>query len=328
MSFSGIFGHQRQLETLRYGLTNGRLHHAYLFVGPVGVGKRTVALTLAKAIHCTEKNGDSCNECSNCARIQTSNHPDVRVVEPLPGKKEISIDQIREIQKELNFRSFSGGKKIAILDPATLINWSAQNALLKTLEEPPPQSVLILISPTAGGLLPTLRSRCLCVSFGPLPRDFVAQFLISRKGKTAQEAEFLAAMSMGSLAKAINMEQDVLLKNRQAWVEKLNSLSPGNYRAAAEMAEKLAVNREECLKFLEWAEGWCRDLTVICAAGNPQAAVNLDMAAQIQHLAAQYGLDRVLEIHSETSQATARIHRNVNRRMVLESLFFSIVGTR
>ena len=328
MSFSGIVGHQRQLETLRHGLANGHLHHAYLFVGPFGIGKRTIALTLAKAIHCNERNGDSCNECSNCARIQTSNHPDVRVVEPLPGKKEISIDQIREIQRELNFRSFSGGKKIAILDPATLINWTAQNALLKTLEEPPPDSVLILVSPTAGGLLPTLRSRCFCISFGPLPRDVVAQFLISRKAKTAQEAESLAAMSMGSLAKAIHMEQDALLKNRQAWMEKLSSLAPGNYRVAAEMAEKLAVNREECLKFLDWAEGWSRDLAVYCAGGNPQVVVNLDMLAQIRSLAAQQGLDRLLEIHSQTSQAAARIHRNVNRRMVLESLFFTIVGTR
>jgi len=326
MSFSEIFGHQRQVETLRHGVVSRRLHHAYLLMGPTGIGKKTIVLTLAKAIHCTEKNGDSCDKCSNCARIQAGNHPDVHVIGPLEGKKEISIEQIRDVQKKLNFRSFSGGMKIAILDPATLINWSAQNALLKTLEEPPPESLLILISPTAGGLLPTLRSRCLCISFGSLPRNFVAQFLISRKGKKPEEAEFLAAISMGSLAKAISMGQDALLKNRQAWAEQLSSLGAGKYRLAAEMADKLAVSREESLKFLEWAEGWYRDLVVYSLGGDSQTAVNLDLVPQIRQVSAEYGLDRVLEMHSKASEATARIQRNVNRRMVLENLFFSMIG--
>jgi DNA polymerase III subunit delta' len=171
MSFAEIIGHQGQIEILRAALAKNRLHHAYLFAGPEGVGKRTLALALAKAVHCTEMGSDSCGQCVNCARIRDGNHPDVRLIEPLMGKKEISIQQIREIERQLNFRSFSGGKKIAILDPATLMNLSAQNALLKTLEEPPQDSLLILIAPTAGGLLPTLRSRCLSLSFGPLRRE-------------------------------------------------------------------------------------------------------------------------------------------------------------
>src|SRR5881227_3011851 len=111
MGFSEILGHQRQTETLRLALAKGRLHHAYLFAGPEGVGKRTLALALAKAIHCAERVDDFCGQCANCARIEDGNHPDVRTIEPLAGKKEISIQQIREIEKQLNFRSFSGRKK-------------------------------------------------------------------------------------------------------------------------------------------------------------------------------------------------------------------------
>ena len=142
MGFSQIVGHQKQVEILRQALNHGRLHHAYLFVGIEGVGKRTIALGLAKAIHCSAATGDFCGECTDCGRIQNGNHADVRIIEPLAGKKEISIQQIRELEKELNFRSFSGKKKIAIVDPATLMNLSAQNALLKTLEEPPRDSAV------------------------------------------------------------------------------------------------------------------------------------------------------------------------------------------
>src|SRR5581483_3580056 len=102
MSFADIIGHQKQLALLRAGLTSGRLHHAYLFTGPEGIGKRTVATALAKAIHCERRSGDFCGECVNCSRIADGNHPDVRIVEPLSDKKEIGIPQIREIEREIN----------------------------------------------------------------------------------------------------------------------------------------------------------------------------------------------------------------------------------
>ena len=108
MGFSEIIGQQRPLEILRSALGNGRLHHAYLFVGPEGVGKRTVALALAKTLHCDEAAHEFCGRCAACARIQNGNHPDVRLVEMLAGKKEISIQQVREVEKDLSFRSFSG----------------------------------------------------------------------------------------------------------------------------------------------------------------------------------------------------------------------------
>src|SRR4030095_9016446 len=199
MGFSQIVGHQKQLEIVRQALNHGRLHHAYLFVGMEGVGKKTIALGLAKAIHCSAAACDFCGMCADCARIQDGNHADVRIIEPLAGKKEISIQQIRELEKELNFRSFSGKKKIAILDQATLMNLSAQNALLKTLEEPPPDSLLILIAANGGALLPTLRSRCLRISFGPLTRDLIGGFLVSRKGLAAATAGFLAAIGLRRL---------------------------------------------------------------------------------------------------------------------------------
>jgi DNA polymerase-3 subunit delta' len=325
MSFSQIVGHQKQVEIVRQALNHGRLHHAYLFLGMDGVGKKTIALGLAKAIHCSAATGDFCGECADCARIQDGNHPDVRIIEPLAGKKEISIQQIRELEKELNFRSFSGKKKIAILDPATLMNLSAQNALLKTLEEPPRDSLLILIAANGGALLPTLRSRCLRISFGPLARDLISGFLVSRKGLEAETAEFLAAMSLGSLGAVVSIDTQELLERRREWVRLISGLRAGDYRAATDAAEVVAGSKDDSLRFLEWLESWFRDLLAYSVTRNPQDIVNIDMLPQIQQQSATTDFERLFSRIAEAKAAIGGIQRNLNRRMVIEDLLLNAV---
>ena len=328
MGFSEILGHQRQTETLRLALAKGRLHHAYLFAGPEGVGKRTLALALAKAIHCAERVDDFCGQCANCARIEDGNHPDVRTIEPLAGKKEISIQQIREIEKQLNFRSFSGRKKIAVLDPATLMNLSAQNALLKTLEEPPQDSLLVLVATNTGGLLPTLRSRCLRLSFGSLQCAQLANYLASKKGLKREEADFLAAMAMGSLGTALKIDGEEMQEKRRVWIELLSSLKAGDYRAAIVTAEGLAKDRDESLKFLEWAGICYRDLMVHAVTRGSSELVNRDVLARMEHESAHDRLEHSLSLIAQIIEAAAGIQRNLNRRMVLENLLFNVVGNR
>jgi DNA polymerase-3 subunit delta' len=328
MGFSQIVGHQKQLAMLRQALTHGRLHHAYLFIGAEGVGKKTLAYCVAKAIHCEVGNGDFCGSCANCARIDAGNHPDVRIIEPLAGKKEISIQQVRELQKELNFSSFSGKRKIAVVDPVTLMNLAAQNALLKTLEEPPADSMLILIASNPGGLLPTLRSRCLRLTFGPLARHLVSDFLVLQRGKRSEVAAFLAAMSMGSLGAVISNDAEELLERRRHWVDLLSRLRCGDYRAATDTAEVLADNREDSLRFLEWAETWYRDLLVYILTKNAQNIVNVDILSQIQEQSAKITMERILSHISGTVEAIARIQRNLNRRMVVENLLLNAVEER
>jgi len=328
MGFSEIVGHRKPIELLRLALANGRLHHAYLFLGPEGVGKRTVALALAKAIHCGEAANDFCGRCANCARIEDRNHPDVRMIEPLAGKKEISIQQIREVEKELIFRSFSGKKKIAVIDPATLMNLSSQNALLKTLEEPPQESLLILIASNAGALLPTLRSRCLRLAFGPLSPDLVAGFLVSQRGMKPNEAQVFAALSMGSLGAAVDLDKRELIERRRIWLEMLSALNAGDYRAACGAAESLAGAKEESLKFLRWAETWYRDLIVHALTENSHEMINLDMLPQVQQQSAKGDLAHMLSSFAQTAGAAAGIQRNLNRRMVLEKFLFGVIEGR
>jgi DNA polymerase III subunit delta' len=328
MGFADIIGHQRQLGTLRSAMTNGRLHHAYLFLGPEGVGKRMVAMALAKAIHCGESDQDYCGRCVNCARITDGNHPDVRVIEPLADKKEISIQQIRELQRELNYHSFSGKRKTAIIDPAILMNTSAQNALLKTLEEPPVDSLIFLIAPNGGGLLPTLRSRCLRLSFAPLPSAQVAIFLQSKYGMKAQEAGFVAAMSMGSIGAADSLDKVELIEKRRIWSNMLSSLKGEDYHGAMIAAEALAGSRDEALKFLKWAETWYRDLLIYSVTQKSDGLVNLDMLGSIAQQSAESSVGHTLSALSQTASAAASIQRNLNRRMVLEKFLFGAVRGR
>jgi DNA polymerase-3 subunit delta' len=328
MGFSDIIGQDKSLAVLRGALAKNRLHHAYLFTGPQGVGKRKIAISISMALHCMEKSGDPCGHCVECTRITAGNHPDVREIEPLPGKKEISIRQIREAEKELHYRSFTGGRKVAIIDPATLLNPASQNALLKTLEEPPKDSLLFLISPSASAVLPTLRSRCLRVSFGPIPRPLISDFLISNKGTRPEEAGFLAALSMGSLGLALEMEGKELRETRREWVEMLAPLKGGNYRGAIDAAEALASSRDQTLKFLAWAESWYRDLLVYGLRQESGDVVNLDMLPELQRQQAHLGLERSLSTATAASDAGRNIQRNLNRRMVLEQFLFGIVGSR
>jgi DNA polymerase III subunit delta' len=328
MSFSEIVGHEKQVEILRQGLANRRLHHAYVFAGPEGIGKRTLALALAQAIHCTELESDFCGQCGACRAIQNGNHADVRLLEPLSNKRDISIQQVRELEKALTLRSFSGRQKVAIIDPATLLNWPAQNALLKTLEEPPQGCVLILVASNIGGLLATVRSRAFGVSFAPLPRQIVIEFLVSKNKKTIEQAKFLAALAMGSLGTAVRIGNEKLIEKRRDWMKTLVSLTPGNYRAALNAAEALAGNREETLQFLDWAGLWYRDVLTFQVVHAPDEIVNLDMLSEIEQQSAQIGDDQLFSLVSNSREASRRVQRNLNRRMVLEDLLLEAVEKR
>ncbi|HEX6767828.1 MAG TPA: DNA polymerase III subunit delta' [Candidatus Binatia bacterium] len=325
MAWNEFIGHHRQVELLRLALASGRLHHAYLFVGPEGIGKRTLAIALAKAVHCSVSAADFCGSCANCRRIAEGNHPDVRLIEPLAGKKEISIQQVRDFERELNYRSFTGKRKIIIIDPATLMNLASQNALLKTLEEPPQDSLMVLIASSAGGLLPTVRSRCLRISFAPLARGDVIHYLRTNQGMTGDEVEFLAAMSMGSIGAAMGLDKEAFVEKRRIWAGIVGALKGGDYRAAVDAAETLAGNRDDALKFFAWAQSWFRDLLVYGVTGDSGELVNLDMREQIaQHAAPAKSAQRIAAL-TASHRAAAAIQRNLNRRMVLEKYFFGVV---
>ncbi|MBK9518826.1 MAG: DNA polymerase III subunit [Anaeromyxobacter sp.] len=203
MPFAEVKAQDRAVSSLRAALSRGQLHHAYLFGGPAGVGKATTARLLAQAVNCQGGPGepgdlrvDPCGECGPCRKIARGVHPDVLELrteremaqagrwEPEGGRapsRDIVVAQVRDLtDRRLSLRLFEGRRRVVIIDPADALNPQAQNALLKTLEEPPDDTTLVLVSATPDELLPTVRSRCLRVAFGPLPEEVVVEALLAR----------------------------------------------------------------------------------------------------------------------------------------------------
>jgi DNA polymerase-3 subunit delta' len=199
-----IEGQERAVGMLRRALDAGRLGHAYLFAGPSGVGKRTTAMALARACLCSEAPGAGCGRCTECHLLAAGSHPDVFIEDLARAQAEkatathISIDQMRRVRSQLAMRPVRGPRKIGLVDPADRMTADAQNALLKTLEEPPGCATLILVAANADALLPTIRSRCQRVHFAPLSDDLVERLLCA-EGVDEQAARDAAALAEGSL---------------------------------------------------------------------------------------------------------------------------------
>src|SRR5262245_24027462 len=204
MPWSDLAGHDRPVAMIRRAIAEDRLHHALLLQGPEGIGKRTLAVLLAQALLCKEGTGDPCGVCPACARVGAGTHPDASFVGLMVSestgrpRQEIVIEQIRELSRFLQYRPVEGRWRIAVVDPAERINAAAANAFLKTLEEPPGASVLMLVTANAAALLPTIRSRCLPIPMARMPRAALLEAL-HRAGHAGPAAQAAAELSGGAL---------------------------------------------------------------------------------------------------------------------------------
>ncbi len=286
MSFTSILGQERAVASLRAALARGQLHHAYLFGGPEGIGKELTARTLAQAANCERASGDACGQCSACRRIADRNHPDMIWVLPEAEQiargwagradfsgtpsRDIRIAQIRALQERLSFRPLEARTRFIFICGAEAMNPQAQNALLKTLEEPPPATVLILIAAAPNHLLPTIRSRCLKLSFMPLDTELIAQKLIADKKVAPELAHQCAALSFGSLGAAAALDVKALEKRRER-LERLTRLDEGDVAEALGFAEQIAAEKGAAPSALALFETWYRDVALIASLGEVEA---------------------------------------------------------
>ena len=209
MNFDQIRGHQKILKLLTQVVHTKRLAHAYIFSGLDGIGKRLTALALAKNLLCSSGGGKSCGICSACIQVDRGSHPDLMMIEPEKGV--ITIDSIRNLKRALSRKSFSGGYKVCLIDDADKMNLQAENALLKTLEEPTPDTVIILITGKPYRLLPTVLSRCQHLKFQPLaPFDASELIMAGVAGVERDDALLMASLTGGSPGKAFTLKVEQL----------------------------------------------------------------------------------------------------------------------
>lgn len=327
--FEGITGHDFQKDILMRAARDDMASHSYLFAGPDGVGKKLMAVEFAKLLNCGEPANAHDNRCGcpSCRKIEKGIHPDVVVVE-FTGVKNIKVDQVRdEIEEKLYLRPFEGRFKIVIVDEAERMNHSAQNAFLKTLEEPPRDSVIILLTSRPETLLATLRSRCQTVVFNPLPDGIVAGLLTERGGMSPEDAVLYSRISGGSIGKALGFDTDLMEWRREllTGLGNIRKNSASDISSLSELISSGASQGEtERLELgFRFILLWIRD--IMLAGLGSDGLTNTDFTESIKNAARKWDLDDLLEMERNVERAWYDIVRaNANTKLVLDNLFLKL----
>jgi DNA polymerase III subunit delta' len=320
MSLARIMGHERPLTILRRALGSGRVAHAYLFSGPDGVGKATVAGEFAKALLCGASDRDSCDQCEVCAKVSSGNHPDVVRIEP--EKDQIVVGQVREMQRIMAFRPLEGAWRVIIVDPAHDLNPQAANALLKALEEPPCGNVLILVARSTASLLPTVVSRCQVVHFSPLPAAEVSRFLVERKGWDGEKARRAVLRAQGSIGKAMTFQDEAAEDIEPELIELLKGLEQQSGPQILELAHSWAGGRKDALARLGALQGILRDL-IFMRVGRGDVE-NEKYREPLRAVASQWDLPGLLGGWEKVNEAIEGVERNWNPQLVVEELLLAM----
>lgn len=323
--FRGILGQERALKTLREAVSAERLHHAYIFEGPQGVGKSTVALQLAMRTNCAEVEAP-CGKCPTCRQIVAGNHPDVIVLSPDPEKANpmISVGQIRDVIRTASFHRYSAKRRFIIINPASAMADTAANALLKTLEEPPEHTGFILVTEHAADLLPTIISRCQRVRFGAVETGSLINWLASQD---IPDTQTLANLSLGCPGMAIALAQGDL-KKRQALRDDLTSIIAKPAEHLFKWSQKLTTGprdrwRPKVDLLLDLTEELLRDVVMLQA--NPEAEL---IHADIHHIIDAFRVrlypEGVTAIAKSVTNARTMLRQYVNGRLVVDTLLSRI----
>lgn len=327
-------GQGRTIELLRRSLSRGKLSHAYLFVGPKGVGKMTLALDLARAVNC-ESGEPPCGTCRSCERIASGKHADVRVVSlssvegAAKGRRrtEIGRDDIKDVIGMANLPPYEGKAKVFIVDGAERMSVEAANTLLKTLEEPPQKVLFTLLSSHEQALLPTVVSRCQRIELRPMPVEAV-RGLLKERGVPVERAELLARLSSGCPGWALTASGgEAELEQRKRALAMLLQLPAADIKNRLDMADDLArrfeQGRGEIESLLGLWLGWCRDVLVL-KAGCGATATNVDYQQELEKWAGSLDMDELVRAAESIRQAAEHLSLNVNPRLALEYLILGI----
>ncbi len=323
-----IYGHDWAVEHLRKSIANARIRHAYLIVGSESIGKDTLARALAMTLNCTheDENARPCGQCSSCKRIASGNHPDIIYSELDSGTGALKIEEIRSVTSKIALKPYEARYRIAILRDFDHARPQAQDALLKTLEEPPPQALLILLAPSTESLLPTITSRSQVIHLRPLPTEVIHNVLINDKNVPEDQADLLARLSggrMGWVMKAL--AEPSMLDQRTEALNLLESLIPMNRAKRFEVAESLSKDKLALYPLLELWQSYWRDVLLLCQGAGENPA-NVDRLESLQQIANQTSPDEALTAIQATRTLLSNLSTNLNLRLAIEVMFLDYPG--
>jgi len=320
-----MIGHDWAIALLQRHLASGQVRHAYLLAGPPGMGKLTLGLRLAQALMCLQppEPGAFCGECRACRLVRARAYPDLHIVTRLEGKSEIAIDQVRELQRQLSLSPLEARRRVAILVDFHEASDGASNALLKTLEEPSGEAVLLVTALAAESVLPTIASRCEVLTLRPVAADEIAAALISR-GATGERARLLAGLSWGRPGWAATAhESPALMQARDQALAELDRILRANRAERFAFVERNHQDEDRIREVLEaWLTIW-RDVLVSAHAGGARLG-NLDRADWIETLATHVGTQDARRAVLAVERTLVAIDRHANMRLALETLMLDL----
>lgn len=351
VSFDEVIGQRYPKKLLGGALQRGTLAHAYLFYGPSGVGKMAMAVELAKAVNCRGE-VTVCGRCSSCRKISKYAHPDVRLILPMPATIEpkeegkilrekmaqpyqtaqfsrtasISIERVRAIQRELSQRPYEGKKKVYIVSRVEGLSLPAANALLKSLEEPPPYALFILAADNIHALLPTIVSRCQRVRFARLSDQEVTEGLrkrFHREGEEIAVATWMAGGSLGAALEFLDRGGDAL---RRQTIDLLREGLEGDHLRLLSAVEPIVQGRDRELaeRTVDLLLAWYRDVLIVASGGRKELVINRDRMADLVLMAEHLGLDEVFRSINLLQETKRAIKSNVNLHLALVAMLFRL----
>ena len=324
-TFEEIRGNTPLVEQLRRSAASGRNSHAYLFLGGAGAGKRLIANTFAKALQC-EGEKRPCDSCKSCHAFNHGNHPDVIYFQPLKNGKTYTIEDVREqLLETVDLKPFQYEKKIYIIEKADTLNIQSQNALLKTLEEPPAHAVFLLLAERAEAFLPTILSRVVVMKIRPLSAETIADYLM-QAGHLAEESHILSAYAQGRIGQALELVEDEGFREmRQDILGKLEALPSMSEGDAYLLAKDFEVYKND-LRFLDIMELWYRDLLTAKSLREEGYLIQRDKKDAIFR-AAKEPAALLAKKAAAVRTARMRLAQNANFRLTMEVMLMDLKET-
>lgn len=333
--FSEIIGQERAIKFLKRVMARGKIPHAYLFAGISGIGKTTSALALTQAINCQERiNEEGCGRCPSCRQVRSGNFPDLVFIEP--DGQNIKIEQIRRLNRTLSFKPISGRYRVSIIRQAEMMTDEAANSLLKTLEEPPQNNILILNVTEPLALFPTIVSRCQKVLFRPIPVRAIADWLMDNQSLEEEKALVLAKISEGSIGRAIRMCDDNFFKVREEYISDLIQLPGMSSEQALERA--LEYTRKEkrrapdstekgdldLFDLLSIWKSWYRDLLLVKLKCPADFLVNVDFSQKLKNISKNFNIESLMESFFIVDRSQRDLLQTRNLDLMMENTLLSL----
>lgn len=315
-----VIGHEQNIEHLERAIKTGQVSHAYIFNGENGCGKMTVAKAFAKALLC--ETHDSCGTCQPCIQMESGNHPDVIYV--THEKAGITVDDIRDqVNHTIDIKPYSSKYKIYIIDEADKMNTAAQNALLKTIEEPPQYAIILLLADNKEAFLETITSRCVVLNFGPVEEEKVRAYIEKHYGDRNDKEELAVAFSMGNIGKVREvMESAEFQEMKDHCLNMLAHIHEWSSHDIILDVKKIDNYKDHIYEFLDLIAIYYRDILILKVTGLPNKTIFKDKCALMKKQSVYLSFEGIDVITKEIQKAKTRLKANVNFNVTMELLLF------